>query len=978
LANFIVAIGPIATEEFDGQQPVGTAITFTAKTPGTPLPELKFSAVPGSLPIFATTTENREELEATGVVTVNNIATLNIISGEGTNAPNAINLVTDSATTLNITGESDLTIMGRVSDSVNLIDATGLSGDLYVAVATGDNTVLGGSGNDIIVGAVEADLVDGGNGNDTILSGGGDDSLEGGEGDDLLIITDGSVLQVSIGSLVLPNSPPPPNVPAGSAVFVSGGDGNDVIDFSVGSLAANDSNNQADNDTIDGGDGVDTLIARSADLLAIDNTLKGAVQTVSGIEAITISDNLDGGDGDDDEDVTLTLSKIQSGIQTVTLAGEAIVDENGNTVEDGGNDDFGIVYDSGVAGILNLEVALAQFKGGNPDIYVESAGSLATDKITIANTSKTLDVFNDADIDAIGVEELTIDTGSGGTDQEIDDIDVGDTLTSTLKFVGSNTVEVDTIDAGTIDASGLTGDASVSFKTPEKPAAPNASNVFKVIGSKNGDAITLRDGRADIDLGLGDDLLIVRADALDGDKVNGGDGGRDELRIDQGGLDATDLANVTGFEILGFEYGNDTLSQSQDLQQFVYSNMELDTLLFGEDSDWTVTNARAAVETISFIDDGGGNDPDVYTHVVNSIAMDRWQDADGNTSRSASPAGEDAITIETLDVDADLPVQREHKITTLTLNDEEEITIQLGDAVTNASDTYTSDLEIGTLNAIDLTKLNVFGEGDVKITLGAYGAATGLGVTPGIVEVDASGLVRASTFYFDAALNNDTASGSAVQLDITGSLSGNNTIIGGQAADSITGGQGADSLDGGAGSDRIVAGAGSDIILGGAGDDIISGGVGADVMTGGDGVNRFVFVSGDGVAATDTKDVAGVITVEFDNGVDIITDFKSVGNGTAANDAAADIMVWNGVEYAGTVAVFNTELRAGNAAYGDAIADAAGLYWIQGEWDGANDEFKIGTTDPAAVDFMIFSHAGGILDAASLIGVRDIVIHDIT
>ena len=954
------------------------------------------------LPLNVTTTATTEP---TGIITIDGIETVNIQSGEGTNAANSIALVTNGATTLNITGTSDLTINGTLSDSVNLVDATGMSGDLSVAVATGDNTVLGGSGNDFIVGAAEADILNGGLGNDTILGGGGDDSLEGGFGDDMLVVSDDEVRPVTTGSIL------PADTVTGSAVSASGGEGDDVIDFSDASFVVNDTNNQADNDTVDGGAGFDRLVASAADLVDVDNTKFGSVQTISGIEAITVVGQLT-------ED--LVLSKIQEGIQVVTLTSGIAAGADSvfpSIAFDGTLVAPAVEVGPVIDGIVELASPLlsgADTLGGTLDIDVEGTGT--DDVVKIVNVADanadgaSINVFGaftlagltgldtvNASIATHGVETLIIDgTGKGtATTQVIRSIDVG--IENEVKFEGSNSFVIsgfgDTlpgssvINAGTVDASGLTGDASVMFMTAAAPAAPNASKVFNVIGSSNGDVIALGTGNANINLGLGDDLVLVGTDTinnLDGDTLNGGLGGRDELRINTGGLDATDLVHVTGFEILGLLAGDDSLSQ--DLQQFVYSNMEIDTLLFGhgEDGDWTVTNAREAVKTISFIDNGvdtvGGTAPNTYSfidHTVDAITMDRFIDADGQTSRSASPAAKDSITIETLDVDSNVPVQREHSITTLTLNDEEEITIQLGDAVTNTSGTYTSDLTIGTLNAIDLTKLTVVGEGEVDITLGAYGTTTGLGVAPGIVEVDASGLVRGSIFVFDATANVDTLSGSAVQLDITGTLSGTNTIIGGQAADTIISGRGDDYLVGGDtidGGDLIVAGAGNDTIDGGAGNDTITGGVGADSMTGGAGVDRFVFVSGDGVAATAVN--ATTKTVTFGNGVDIITDFQSVGNGTAANDAAADIMVWNGNPYAGTVEVFTQQLRAGTTAFGDAIEDAAGLYWIQGTWTGGTtNTFEIGKT--GGVDFMIFSHAGGILDAASLIGVKDIVIHDI-
>jgi Ca2+-binding RTX toxin-like protein len=62
--------------------------------------------------------------------------------------------------------------------------------------------------------------------------------------------------------------------------------------------------------------------------------------------------------------------------------------------------------------------------------------------------------------------------------------------------------------------------------------------------------------------------------------------------------------------------------------------------------------------------------------------------------------------------------------------------------------------------------------------------------------------------------------------------SGNDTLAGGNNADTLYGDHGADSLMGGAGRDWIYAGHGNDVANGGASDDVIFGGYGHDVLCG--------------------------------------------------------------------------------------------------------------------------------------------------
>ena len=105
------------------------------------------------------------------------------------------------------------------------------------------------------------------------------------------------------------------NATAASAVIsVNGGNGDDLIKF-AGKLTANTAT-AADNDTITGGEGRDTLEATSADLTAIDNKAANAVQSISGIEAVTVS-NAEVG-------TTIVLGKIQAGIDTVNLNGSDV------------------------------------------------------------------------------------------------------------------------------------------------------------------------------------------------------------------------------------------------------------------------------------------------------------------------------------------------------------------------------------------------------------------------------------------------------------------------------------------------------------------------------------------------------------------------------------------------------------------------------------------------------------------------------
>lgn len=85
--------------------------------------------------------------------------------------------------------------------------------------------------------------------------------------------------------------------------------------------------------------------------------------------------------------------------------------------------------------------------------------------------------------------------------------------------------------------------------------------------------------------------------------------------------------------------------------------------------------------------------------------------------------------------------------------------------------------------------------------------------------------------------------------------SGNDRIIGNQAANSLLGNSGNDTLKGEGGSDVLIGGAGADRLYGGAGADRLYGGAGADDLFGGSGADFFLFkVRTESTVATSGRD----------------------------------------------------------------------------------------------------------------------------
>lgn len=124
------------------------------------------------------------------------------------------------------------------------------AGNDTVNAGTGNDTVTGGAGDDSLTGGAGDDALDGGANDDRLFGGTGSDTLAGGDGDDALYGGAGadSFLGGNGNDSMFGGSGADVFQPGPGADLVEGGDGNDTITLS-------------DNDTVDGGAGIDLLDA---------------------------------------------------------------------------------------------------------------------------------------------------------------------------------------------------------------------------------------------------------------------------------------------------------------------------------------------------------------------------------------------------------------------------------------------------------------------------------------------------------------------------------------------------------------------------------------------------------------------------------------------------------------------------------------------------------------------------------------------
>jgi len=669
----------------------------------------------------------------------------------------------------------------------------------------------------------------------------------------------------------------------GSNMTVTGGSGNDDFTFTaagdvlVVGGGLNDTftfgSTYTTADTVDAGDGNDTLSAEAASLVTASATTPTTYRTTS-IEKLSLSTAIA-------DTATVNAANISTSINRIEL--------KLGTAATNGTETY--IFNAG-ASTLELDAAISVGAGGTQAMSV--GGSATTDTLTIINgTTSATDVLAGLALTTTGFETVTINTtgtGAAGA-QTVGAIDITatGTATPTLVVTGSNALTTGVITmAGTLDATGTTGSTGVTMvagtNTITKALGGTGADTFfgnnavttkltvdggagndsitshagadSILGGDGADSIQSGSGNDFINAGAGNDTynIATAGDLQTGDTIIGGDG-TDKLKLSSIATDsAAVFQSVSGFEVLEMsEAGTGTVTMSNFINNQTFTRVDFGDV--GGGGTATVNNAADAVTNVRLL---AGLEAD-------NAVFDRLIDGPANS-----------VTLENF---AGVAIS----VTALTLADEETITY--------TSDTAASDMIVTTLNAADLKTLFVTGAGDITIgTLSSTLLAT-------LDASGSSGVVSVSNTSNVVAANVTAG---------TGAL----TYTGGLLADTITGGIAADVLNGAAGADIINAGAGSDTI---------TGGTGADVINVGSGTERLTYTVGD--TATGAT-AAGAVTSLALTGADVIT-----GMGTS------DVISFTATGYTGVgnaaTGIFQTALlttatlteNTGNAIRGSWAAD---------------------------------------------------------
>ena len=870
---------------------------------------------------------------ATGFETIN-------INATGS-ASSLGDVVTSSATTMNITGDQNLTIGAAgtgLDESLNVVDASAFTGNL--SIVTVDDTSTPDAGT------VDATDI-------TITGGSGNDTLN--------LVANG----------------------ADNEIAVNGGAGNDTV--TVGQILSNAGATTA-GDSLDGGDG-DDILAGDVDLFDAAAGFTGAVALtgVSAFETLSLS-------GFAAEANTVNVANISSDITTVAITSAT----GGNTTINFGTAGSYTVNVGGAAAILDSDTLTVDAGGtGTSDALTIANTNLATGtaQIGAANTSIVTTDF----------ETVTINTGSysTATAQLLNTINVG--TANALVLTGSNplttTATTGIITAKTIDASGMSGAltmgaaaaSGVTTITGGSAADTLLGDASSTINGGGGnDTITGGTGNDTLNGGAGDDTIT---NGTGTDTINGGDGADtiviagnlSTLDVIDGG-DGTDTLSVTNASLTTLQ--GMTLSEANAFNANLTS---VETLLVSDTLDTTgdsfdlgyvddittvTIGALNGAQTLAGFDSGNTlnltaatgagltvsvNNAATGTADVMNINLTETADTDYNAITMANVetlnlvATEDtaSATVRVATVGLSLSQATGGGAQTVNVSGTESVTI---DTAVAAGTIDASGMTVAAATDAGLTMSNVFtattaitgqtvtgsgkvdtvygstgsdtisagagndtihsstgadtidggaGTGDTWVNTGMVGAniegagtgtSTGVVVNLGSTTVTAAAILAATGEYLGGDLDG-VASGKiayvfAADSDVnSGTLdsisnvenvnlsasNGANYVVGSDAANTVTGGSGVDDILTGAGADTVVASAGADVIDLGAGNDTLS-------TTAALAEGAAFTATGGSVASTDTISLTdattGLVDADFAN----LTSFETLTLFDGTND----------------------------------------------------------------------------------------------
>lgn len=270
---------------------------------------------------------------------------------------------------------------GGDAEGDTILNIEGLVGSVFGDIIEGgaaSETIWGGAGVDSLVGGVGNDTIFGGDGDDTIMGSAGHDQIDGGAGTDTVDYS-GSDAGVSI--------------KMNQGAFTGGhatGDMIENIEAFVGSAFADTIDGGDGNDSLVGGKGNDTIFGGDGDDFIEGSKQNNALYGDAGNDTISTGQHTsvaDGGSGDD-----LIVARLQKSVSHTLTGGS-------------GADVFEFVYPSGNT---QAGATITDFEDGIDLLKLSGVASLAD--VTLSNIADGLiiDFNDDEEIMLTGIDESMI------------------------------------------------------------------------------------------------------------------------------------------------------------------------------------------------------------------------------------------------------------------------------------------------------------------------------------------------------------------------------------------------------------------------------------------------------------------------------------------------------------------------------------------------------------------------------------------
>jgi hypothetical protein len=695
---------------------------------------------------------------------------------------------------------------------------------------------------------------------------------------------------------------------------VTGGSGDDTFVFGGNYTSA---------DTVDGGDGEDTLsISTSIDA----STDLGTLTSIEAMEQTGTDKEIDGD----------LVSDVTRFVGSGTNAGSMVFDDmaSGNTYDV-------LIADGTSDATDNLTV----------DLETDGSADTGTFRFGDADTAVNIESLTAGDLETVNIE---LNKPTAGTAHDVDasgdGFSFGDATSVVVTGAGSLTVaNIDLADEeATFDASAATGDFDIAFS--------DAANQDRIVKTGSGDdVVAMAGGQVDdfdtFELGEGDDTIkLTSVGALN---VTLDATGAETLLVEHASGDNDfdlDVRALAGLETITVDnttnHGNTRFDQ-------VASGTVVQLLDMGDATGvtHTINAARGASSITVDLDDVDGTTDDTLT-VDNAATVNINQKDNALASSGASVLADlDTNTATTLNISA---VDNSLTIDDLSTSVLETVNVEGDEKVTLSGSTAGGANTISVINASSLAAdtsgdglvlgsgSSLFNRADDAVITGSSGADTisfdsdndGSNVIDAGDGPTTSASEAGDILALGGTMDGDTIidlSSTTDQVTTLNGVTNSEAQIGFESIDgsnvTTTGSTTNFNVTGSDAANHITTDSGDDVINAGAGDDVIDGNGGADAIAGETGDDTFVYN-----AKTDGGDTISDFT---EGGTDDLLDLNIA---VTASDGSAN--------------TFSTETGAASLDFGN-----AGVHVIQANSSNVGSSMTTGQVTTAALGD--FSSVGG-------------------